>query len=291
MIELSDADLTVHINEHGAEVTSVVDADGLEYMWQADKKFWGRHAPILFPVVGRLKDDQYEYQGQTYSMGQHGFARDSGFTVVEQSESEVSLRLTDNEQTRAIYPFEFELLVTYKLEQHKLRVAYQVTNDGQQPLLFSIGAHPGFNVPLVRGEADFNDYVVRVAPAKTYQQIPLRAPLSDPTAAQPINLRQPLPLTHQLFEDDAVVLELEGQETTVMLETAQNDHGVALTVKGASYLGIWSPFPQEAPFVCLEPWWGLADTVDSDGQLANKFAMNRLAIQKQFVAQYDLTFF
>lgn len=291
MIELTNNDLTVQVNEMGAELTSVVNSDGIEFMWQADKTFWGRHAPVLFPIVGRLKADQYQYNGQNYSMAQHGFARNNRFLVVNQTSTTVTLELTANEATKVQFPFEFSLRITYTLDQHSLKVSYAVINQNSVEMPFSIGAHPGFNIPLVAEEANFTDYVLRVAPATNYQQIPLQAPLSDPANAQELNLRQPLALTHRLFEDDALILKLDGKETTVMLETAQNDHGVALTVANAPYLGIWSPYPKEAPFVCLEPWWGIADPVDTDGMLEHKLAMNHLAPQKQFTAQYSMTFF
>lgn len=291
MIELVNNDLTVKINEMGAELTSVINSDGIEFMWQADKAFWGRHAPVLFPIVGRLKDDQYQYDGKTYSMSQHGFARDNHFSVVAQTSTAITLELKSTENTKLKFPFDFSLRITYTLDQHSLKVGYEVINQGEVEMPFSIGAHPGFNIPLVTDEASFTDYVLRVAPATNYQQVPLRAPLSDPQNTHELNLRQPLALTHQLFENDAVILELEGKETTVMLETAKNDHGVALTVANAPYLGIWSPYPKEAPFVCLEPWWGLADPVDTDGKLEHKFAINHLATKQQFTADFSMTFF
>lgn len=291
MIELTNNDLTAKINEQGAELTSVVNSDNIEFIWQADRAFWGRHAPVLFPIVGRLKDDQYLYDDKSYTMTQHGFARDNQFEVTKQTDTMVTLELSANDSTKEQFPFDFTLKVTYVLDQHSIRVEYEVENLGETTMPFSIGAHPGFNVPLGTTNAAFTDYVIRVAPATTYQQIPLKAPLSDPENAKEINLRQPLQLSHELFANDAVILDLDGQETTVMLETAQNDHGVALTVAQAPYLGIWSPYPKEAPFVCLEPWWGIADSVNTDGQLEHKLAINQLEADQQFTAQYSMTFF
>lgn len=291
MITLKNQYLTVQIDELGAELTSVTDTDGLEYIWQADPTYWKRHAPILFPIVGRLKDNQYQYDGQTYEMTQHGFARDNQFKVESQLSAKVSLVLHPNDETMAKYPFKFELRIIYELVDHQLNVSLNVINPAQDTLLFSIGAHPGFNVPLVKGRGSFEDSFVRVAPKKAYTQIPLKPPYSDPTDPKTIDLTKPLSLDHDLFNSDAIVLSLEHRETTVMLANAQDDHGVSLTVENAPYVGIWSPYPKKAPFVCVEPWWGLADTVNSDGKLTDKFAINKLAGRHAFAGRYSISFF
>ncbi len=164
-------------------------------------------------------------------------------------------------------------------------------NPSEDTLLFSIGAHPGFNIPLVKNEGSFEDSFVRVAPKKRYTQIPLKPPYSDPEDSKVIDLTKPLPLNHDLFNSDAIVLSLEGKETTVMLANSQNDHGVSLTVENAPYVGIWSPYPKKAPFACIEPWWGLADTVDSNGKLTDKFAINKLEGRHAFAGKYQISFF
>lgn len=291
MITLKNQYLTVLINEFGAELASVKDTDGLEYIWQADPNYWKRHAPILFPVVGRLKDNQYEYDGKRYNMTQHGFARDNQFKVESQLATKVSLVLRPTEETLAKYPFKFELRVIYELVDHQLNVSLNVINPTQETLLFSIGAHPGFNVPLVKGTGTFEDSFIRVAPKKSYQQIPLKPPYSDPDNSKVIDLTKPLPLNHDLFSSDAIVLDLNRQETTVMLANSQNDHGISLTVENAPYVGIWSPYPKQAPFACIEPWWGLADTVHADGKLEDKFAINRLDGRHAFAGKYQISFF
>ncbi|KRK89815.1 aldose 1-epimerase family protein [Lentilactobacillus sunkii] len=291
MITLKNQYLTVLINEFGAELTSVKDSEGLEYIWQADPNYWKRHAPILFPIVGRLKDNQYEYDGKQYEMTQHGFARDNQFKVESQLPTKVSLVLRPTEETLAKYPFKFELRIIYQLVDHQLKVSLNVINPSQETLLFSIGAHPGFNVPLVKGKGSFEDSFIRVAPKKSYQQIPLKPPYSDPNDPKTLDLTKPLPLNHDLFNSDAIVLDLDRKETTVMLANSQNDHGISLTVENAPYVGIWSPYPKQAPFACIEPWWGLADTVNSDGQLGNKFAINRLEGRHAFAGKYQISFF
>ncbi|WP_047999741.1 aldose 1-epimerase family protein [Lactiplantibacillus herbarum] len=290
-VELKNDYLTVQINEAGAELSSVKSADGIEYMWQADPKFWGRHAPVLFPIVGRLKDDQYTVAGQTYHMGQHGFARDNEFTVVEQTATQATLELTDSAATREMYPYAFQLRLIYTLTDHELTVGYQVHNPANQELLFGIGGHPAFNVPLADPAATLENYSITVAPRKVYPHIPLQAPLNDAENTTDFDLTKPLALTRDLFKDDAIILDLDHQETTVMLSSDLDDHGVAMTIENAPYVGMWSPYPAEGPFVCLEPWWGIADNVASDGQLSHKMGINRLAANQTFDAQYAVKFF
>lgn len=290
-VELKNEYLTVLINEAGAELSSVKSSDGIEYMWQADKTFWGRHAPVLFPIVGRLKDDQYTVAGQAYHMGQHGFARDNDFTVVNQTATQATFELTDSRATREMYPYAFRLRLIYTLTDHELTVNYNVHNPANQELLFSVGGHPAFNVPLADPAGTLADYKVTVAPRKVYAHIPLQAPLNDASNADDFDLTKPLELSRDLFKDDALILDLNHHETTLMLDTDLDDHGVAMTIEDAPYVGMWSPYPAEAPFVCLEPWWGIADNVDSDGQLSHKMGINRLAANQTFDAKYAISFF
>lgn len=290
-VELKNDFLTVKINEAGAELSSVKSADGIEYMWQADPKFWGRHAPVLFPIVGRLKDDQYTVAGQAYPMGQHGFARDHDFRLVAETATSATLELTDSSETRAIYPFAFRLRLHYTLTGQELTVGYEVHNPANHDLLFSIGGHPAFNVPLASSTGRLTDYRLTVTPGQQYQHIPLQAPYNDVANATELDLSQPLPLTRDFFKDDAVILGLDRQTTTLKLSSDLDDHGVAMTIEDAPYVGMWSPYPAEAPFVCLEPWWGIADNVDHDGQLSHKMGINQLAANQTFNQHYAIKFF
>ncbi|AYM03254.1 aldose 1-epimerase family protein [Levilactobacillus yiduensis] len=291
MLTLKNDYLTVQINSLGAELSSVKDNDsGMEYMWQANKAYWGRHAPLLFPIVGRLQDNQYRLNGTTYHMTQHGFARDREFTVLDQTATSVTLQLTADDQTKALFPSDFVLTVHYALEDHQLQFAATVDNPAETPLTFSFGAHPGFNVPLGDPTADFSDYQVTVSPKKVYQRVPLVGPYSDTQHSVPMDLTQPMVLDHDLFDHDAKVLTLDNQETTLMLSSGVNDHGVALTLS-APYVGIWSPYPKQAPFVCFEPWWGLADDVEATGDLETKVAIHQLAAHDSFQASYQITYF
>ncbi|MYV16682.1 aldose 1-epimerase family protein [Furfurilactobacillus milii] len=292
MIKLSNEELTVAINEHGAELTSVKDVQThVEYMWQADKKFWGRHAPVLFPIVGRLHDDQYRYQDKTYSMTQHGFARDQDFLVTAQTATSVTFTLKDNDASRIKYPFAFQLDVMFSLLGRQLSVEYRVANPSDEPIYFSIGGHPGFNVPLGDSQGTFNDYTVAATPAQTYSSLKLDGPFSDVDHPTTLNFERPMKLNHDLFEHDAKILQLNQHPATLTLTSGLNEHGIAVTLQNADYVGVWSPYPAKAPFVCIEPWWGIADAVNADGDLTKKFGIHELYPQAMFNADYSIEYF
>ena len=277
MITIKDDLLTVQIAPLGAQLHSLNRA-GQEYLWQGDPASWNRQAPILFPFVGRLKNDQYEYQGQTYHQTQHGFARDEKFTVISQETSRVVLALRDNERTRQAFPFSFQLTVMYEVVRGQLTVTYNVKNPSQdQTLIYALGAHPGFNIPLVPN-ARFADSLVMVKPAAAYQQIKLVSPgpFNDLDHPQSIDLTSPLKLNHELFAEDAIVLKTAEKPVTVTVTDAGHHHGVDVITNYNQFIGIWSPYPAKANLLCIEPWWGIADGINSDGQLTHKQFMTRL---------------
>ena len=163
MYTIENDSLRVVAKSDGAELTSIITkADGREYLWQADKQHWSRHAPVLFPFVGRLKNDRYVYNGKTYAVGQHGFARDKEFVLSAQSEQYLEFSLQSDARTRTLYPFDFALKIGYRLEGGSVAVEYTVSNTGNSEMLFSIGAHPGFNIPLFAGET-IEDYILQIS--------------------------------------------------------------------------------------------------------------------------------
>ncbi|MCH3922715.1 aldose 1-epimerase family protein [Limosilactobacillus sp.] len=278
MISLHNDQLTVEINELGAQLHSIKrQGEATEYLWQGDAASWGRQAPILFPFVGRLKDDQYVFEGQTYHQTQHGFARDRRFAVVEQESDRVVFEQHDDEQTRAAFPFAFRLFVTVELVWDSVHVDYRVENpDGQRTLVYAIGAHPGFNMPLTAGQ-DFDQIQLSVDPAGEYSRIVLDGPYNDSNHPQFIDMTKPLTLNHELFAHDAVIFKTAGSNFTATLHDPAGQHGVSVTTRGTQYVGVWSAYPAKANFVCVEPWWGIADNVNADGQLLHKQDMHRLA--------------
>lgn len=280
MIQIENEQLTVQIDPLGAQMHSIKrNAAGLEYLWQGDPKSWKRQAPVLFPFVGRLKDDQYEYQGKVYHQTQHGFARDREFKVVEQSSERVVFELRDDEKTRAAFPFAFVLTIAYQLDEDRLLVSYRVENpSNDQTLIYALGAHPGFNVP-VDEQGSFETTQFSVSPAIDYQQVKLVAPgpFNDLEHPAVLHMQQPIQLDHELFDEDALIFATKGMPFTATLTEPQTNHGVHVQVNGAPFVGVWSPYPAQANLVCVEPWWGIADSIHSDGRLEDKQVMSRLA--------------
>ncbi|ESY80745.1 aldose 1-epimerase [Mesorhizobium sp. LNHC221B00] len=249
----------------GAELVSLRDERGFEFLWQAGPE-WRRHSPVLFPIVGRLKGDQLRHRGQTYPMTQHGFARDKPFAWAQRSSRSCTLVLTDDADTRARYPFAFRLDVTYTLDSRQLGVAFEISNTGDEPLPASIGAHPAFNWPLLPdlAKADYKLAFAEDEPApvrRLKDGLLLAAP--QPT---PIEGRT-LALSERLFDDDAVILDRPASASVRYAA----DHGPAIEMswQGMEELGIWSK-PGGAPFLCIEPWHGMASPADFDGEFVDK---------------------
>lgn len=291
-VKLENENIIVKISEMGAELTSVTRRDtGLEYMWTADPNFWGRHAPNLFPIVGRLKGDRYKYRDKTYFMTQHGFARDNEFDLVEKTTTMARLRLVDSEETQSIYPFHFQFDIIFRLtDQDMLGITYVVTNTDTHDIYFSVGGHPGFRVPLEEGEK-FTDYYVNVDPTRKYSRSKLVGPYLDNNLDTTFNSDIPLRLRYDDYKNDAIILRLDSNPVSVVLAKLHESHGITMHVQDAKYLGIWTPYGKDAPFVCLEPWWGIADTVDADGIINHKYAINNLAPAQTFTGSYSLSFF
>lgn len=273
--KLQNSFLTVTVSDHGAEIQSVIDNNSKrEYMWQADPKIWGRHAPVLFPIVGRLKDDQYTYAGKTYHMGQHGFARDSQFEVESKSDNEITFLLKSNEDTKKQYPFDFELRVTYTLVNNLLEERFDVTNTDDKEMIFGIGGHPGFNLPTDENIKK-NDYYFKFEPSIDHIRVPLKAPLIDWAHRSLVATDTLFEISDDLFKDDAWVFQLKGRNK-VSIRTDKSDYHINVKMDNAPFVGLWSQYPKTADYICIEPWWGIADTLDSNGKLEDKKGMNRL---------------
>lgn len=279
------------INEHGAELSSLIAKNsGIDYMWSGDSKYWARHSPVLFPIEGKLKNDSYRFEGQEYQMTQHGFARDQDFDVVEKDAQHATFELTQNEETKAKYPFDFRLRLTYSLEEQELTLGYSVYDpDIKQDLYFALGAHPAFKAPLEPGKS-YTDYELTFSPLKTRKKIPLRNSLTDPDNEFDVK-EDRLAISRELFKDDALIYDLQEEPTMITLQDTKQQHGVCVNTKNAEYVGIWSTYPKDGQFVCIEPWWGLADPHDADGELTHKFAINKLGPHQEFKASFSVALF
>ncbi|MFL2099906.1 aldose 1-epimerase family protein [Desemzia sp. FAM 23991] len=280
--------LTVEIASKGAELQSIrSNGTEIEYLWQGDKEYWNRKSPVLFPIVGRLKEDSYTYRGQTYSMTQHGFARDEDFELVEQEEQKVVFQLTSSEKSKQLYPFDFALLIAYEVIENTVQVSYSVKNtaDSEQ-MYFSIGGHPGFNVPLTES-TKFEDYYLSFLPRRSRKQIPLQGPYADTAHTTLAQTNTTLRLDRELFDNDALVFEVKNSNT-FSIQSDKTPHSVEVTFENHPYVGVWSVPGKKAPFVCIEPWHGIADTVDASGKLEDKLGIQTLPAQETFQTKYSI---
>lgn len=272
----------------GAELQSVSGVhSSTEYLWSGDPKFWGKFSPVLFPIVGALKDNTYFYQGQTYTLPRHGFARDMEFDCRQVGEHEILFTLRHSEETLKIYPFEFRLNLRYRIFGASLCCTYEVHNPASQELLFSIGAHPAFAAPLNQ-QGSYTDYSLQFNQDQelVYHHIVANL-ISDQTSILALPDGK-LDLKHELFYDDALVLkQLQSNEITLM--NSKNYNGLTFKFEGFPYFGIWAA--KDADFVCLEPWCGIADATDSDQQLATKEGIQQLAPQGNWERTWKVTFF
>jgi len=260
------------VKADGAELCSLKNAEGIELLWQAGPA-WPRHSPILFPIVGRLKNDQLRHRGKSYPMTQHGFARDHRFEWVEQGPTSCKLTLTDNEATRTRYPFAFRLEVTYTVDNADLNVAFDISNTGDENLPASIGAHPAFNWPLLPGLAK-EAYALHFshdepAPIRRLEGGLMRA------KPEPSPIRgKILPLSERLFDDDAVILDRLASSS--VRYAAERGPSIEMFWEGLPELGVWSK-PGGAAFVCIEPWHGFASPAEFDGEFSGKPGVMQIA--------------
>ncbi|HZR71619.1 aldose 1-epimerase family protein [Bradyrhizobium sp.] len=281
---LDSGSISATIKAAGAELCSVKNAEGLELLWQAGPA-WPRHSPILFPIVGRLKNDELRHRGKTFSMTQHGFARDQTFDWRERRKTSCTLDLTDNVASRAHFPFAFRLAVTYAVDDVHLDVRFEITNTGDETLPASLGGHPAFNWPLAPGLPK-EAYGIQFsneepAPIRRLKGGLLRAK-SEPT---PIK-GNTLALSEQLFTDDAVILDRPASRS--IRYAADRGPAITLQWQGFRELGIWSK-PDGAPFLCLEPWRGTASPLDFDGEFLDKPGIMKIAPGKSEMLSYRIS--
>ncbi len=286
---LKNGELEAKICSKGAELASL-SRGGREYLWNGDPAYWNRHAPILFPIVGSLKGKQYRYEGKTYDMGQHGFARDMEFAVVSQTEKKLVMALSETEETLRNYPFRFLLELSYELKEDGLLVGWRVKNTDRKTMHFSIGGHPAFNCPM-EGKGKQSDYMLRFKKdGKPLTEI-ISAMIVEGGLVGEDTLEFGLedgyvPLTKNLFDTDTIVLE-DGQTDEVSLYDPEGKEYVRVSFP-MPIVGIWTPIQKNAPFLCIEPWCGRCDDADFDGELPEKRWGNALEPEEVFETAYEI---
>jgi galactose mutarotase-like enzyme len=285
---LQSAELSVEVNPVGMELSSIKSrTTNLEYIWQGNPTRWAGQAPVLFPIVGGLKDGYTLINGQKYEMPKHGLVRNSNKPrIIEQSDNSLRFRLVWDEESLKQYPFKFQLEMVFTLVGKTLSIAHRISNLGDEPMFYSLGAHPAFNCPLRDGEVYEDYYLAFEQPEIGFTQ------LVDPSGL--IGLDQKLilddtnilPLHSQLFDADALIFkQLKSRE----VKLNHKNRGAILSVnfEDFNFLGIWAK--PGAPFVCIEPWLGIGDSIDSNQQFTKKDGIRTLEAHQSEVMAYTIT--
>ncbi|MEJ2882131.1 aldose 1-epimerase family protein [Pedobacter sp. GR22-6] len=288
MIILENTNIKASFSTKGAELQSLYNKNTeREYLWDGNPDFWGKYSPILFPIVGGLKENRYILEGREYELPRHGFARDHQFDSKQLSETELIFILRQSSGTFSVYPFEFDLLIRYELIEEQLRCTYEVNNPADNPLFFSIGAHPAFAIPTGRN-LSYTDYYLEFNKDITLEYHKIKHDLIDTeTITLPLKDGK-LPLKYELFYDDALVFKTLKSDL-ISLKNHKNDHGLDFSFKDFPYFGIWTA--KNADFICLEPWCGIADGVHHNQQLKEKEGIITLEAQQEWKRSWEIRSF
>lgn len=273
MITLKNEFVTAKFNEKGAELKSLVSGDK-EYIWCGDEKFWASSAPVLFPICGGLKDDEYYYNGKKYTMKRHGFVRNLLFEVEKASDSAVTFLLRSNDETKEQYPFDFELRVSYALEGKSLKINYNVKNCSGGKMYFSIGSHEGYYCP-----EGIEEYDVLLPAKETLDATKVDGPILSHDTERIIENDDKIALKSEYFTIDALVFK-DIKARSVVLKHRNSERALKLSFEGCDYFLIWTKVG--APYVCLEPWCGVSDSVDTDKKLETKEGIMALEVGNSF---------
>ena len=287
-LEIKNQYVCLTVDTLGAQMVSLKSADGTEYLWQGDPQYWDGQAPNLFPFIGRLYDGKCSYEGTQYPMGIHGFAAGQEFRVISRQEDQVVLELRDNEQTRKQYPVAFSYQIGYALKDSQVIVTNRAENLDSKCMAFAVGGHPGFNVPIEKGES-FEDYSLIFA----NPCVPTRIGFSDQVLVNGqqwvyrLKNDREIPLTHDVFDDDAIII--KDMDRKVSLCSRKSSRSVTVEYPDFPCLGFWHMPHMDAPYVCIEPWTSLPARQDVVEELTQKSDMIHLNPGKTFVTHWTIT--
>jgi galactose mutarotase-like enzyme len=281
--------LSVTVASLGAELMSIKNKkDDSEYLWQGDSKYWGGRAPIMFPICGRLYEGKYTYLGKEYTMPNHGIARGSEFSLKSASKEQLTLSLISNEETKKSYPFDFTFDVTFELIKSTLKITYTVKNNDTKELIFAVGGHPAFNVPI-NNEGDFEDYYVEFASKSNALRVDF-----SPTCFCTKNDKlfneegtKRIDLKHSLFDDDAIFL--YNIDKKIKLASDISNRSVTLKYDRMKYVGLWHAPKTDAPYICIEPWSSIPANEGVVDDLLTKEEMNKLPAGYTYKNSYTIT--
>ena len=285
MVELSNNRLTIQINDKGAELSSIINHENnKEYMWNADSTYWNRHSPVLFPIVGSVWNGVYHIDGKEYSLSQHGFARDMDFQIIEQTENRVVYSLENNTNTENVYPFQFILKISYELIDNTIKVFWSVENKGESAMLFQIGAHPGFYYPDFNKNEELKGYLDIDTTEFKYKQLGEKGCIAENGLKTMKSIDGLYPIYANTFDNQAMIIENNQMSRITLLDQSKNPY---LTMRfDAPVVGLWSPPEKNAPFICIEPWYGSCDYIEYNGDFKDKEWMNKLEKGEIFEANY-----
>lgn len=280
--------LTLKVSRHGAELSSIMKGD-TEYLWQADPAFWARHSPVLFPIVGSVWEGRYRVDGKEYTLGQHGFARDMDFELVGSSETSLRYMLESDEATLAKYPWPFCLEIEYMLQGNRIEVLWEVTNPGSADMYFQIGAHPAFNYPDY-DKSDKRRGYFSFDRKDSLECIRIKEKgCVDAVTKYPLDLDADgmYPLADDTFDVIDTLMLQDSQLRKVTLHRTDGTPWLSLGFT-APVVGLWSPPKKNAPFICIEPWYGRCDRAGYEGDYRDKDWINRLAPGEKFTGGYTI---
>ncbi len=268
--------LKISIDTHGAELSSIFNKkENKEMLWHGDPAFWGRKSPVLFPVVGKYKNGKTTYNGKEYALGQHGFARDSEFTLIEQTDNKLSFELISNENTIQKYPFNFRLICSFELKDNKIIVCWNVQNTDDKTIYFSIGAHPAFYCKKGETVLSMNGENLQYSLVNS----------DGLYTSQKYDVENNFVLHDNIFDNDALIIENSNVNEVSLIDSDKK----YITVKfDAPLFGIWSPTKKNAPFVCIEPWYGRCDAEYFNGDITEREWGNSLNINGNWNKEYEI---
>ena len=284
MEQLKNDVLTIEVSPMGAELQSIKDANGHEYLWQADPDFWPRHSPILFPIVCGLWKGKYRTEGQEYALDRHGFARDTEFRLLKKTADRVTFALESSDATLKNYPYHFVLSVTYRLEGNKIHVIWHVHNTDTREIHFQIGAHPAFNLPDVGEGEPMHGQLLFDNPGPLKRIVGNIEGCITHDHTEIATKNGVWSFTEEDFKDDSLQFDNCQLHKISILDRAYNR--VVTVSFNMPCVAVWSPYGKNAPFVCIEPWFGVSDHVEYDGQLKDKYLMNHLHPGASFMSEY-----
>jgi galactose mutarotase-like enzyme len=278
--KISNSKLSVQIKSKGTELFSLKNkVTQREFIWEGNSDFWGKHSPVLFPIVGTLKNNTYRFENKEYQLPRHGFARDLEFKIVYQTENEVIFSLSSDENTAKLFPFKFELQMHYILIDATLKLSYSVKNLDNKTLPFSIGAHPAFALPF-----EFENYSLQFEHQETLKSCTLENDLlSDKTFEIKLENKN-LPLSYSLFANDALIFKTLKSKFITIVET--ENPILKISFSDFENLGIWTK--PNAKFICIEPWLGYSDTIHSNGNLSEKDGIQIVKENQTFCCSFSI---